>query len=204
MSSPSFVNDVSRICNKWHGDRLERRPVGALAYVLAVILAGVACSSDRKAEDPLPLHHTNCPTHNNCAPRKAAHSNKRRCHPPQPRNTPMPPLKAPTPPAKNPDAQPPQKTAPNPANQGPPTNLQVLPKKWSRKKVSSYMKKVVSRGLGVKCSYCHDTTDYAADNLSKKKIARQMMRMVSAINRSYFKGKSSVTCHSCHVGNKKP
>ena len=84
-----------------------------------------------------------------------------------------------------------------------PRDLRVLPKSWSRKRVETFMKTQVERGLGVKCSYCHQGTNYAA-NHPKKNLARQMMRMTNALNRQFFKGRRTVTCFTCHKGQKKP
>ena len=89
-------------------------------------------------------------------------------------------------------------------NTGPPKNIKVLPKKWSRERITSYMKRTISRGLGVKCAFCHNESDYAADGSSKKRIARDMLRMSRAVNKGFFKGKRKVTCYSCHRGRKKP
>ena len=90
------------------------------------------------------------------------------------------------------------------ANAGPPTNLKVLPKSWSRKQVTAYMKGGIKRGLGQKCSYCHDVKDYAADGNKHKAIAREMIQMTFEMNKRYFGGKQRVTCYTCHLGKKEP
>jgi hypothetical protein len=102
-------------------------------------------------------------------------------------------------PATGPDAG---KVAGDP-NQGPPRDLKVLPKSWSREKVEKWMEDNIERGLGVKCEFCHDEKDYAADH-EHKDIARAMMRMTSELDRTYFKGKGRVTCFTCHLGKEEP
>ena len=60
-------------------------------------------------------------------------------------------------------------------------NVQVLPFE-SKKEMMKYMKKTVSKSLGVKCKYCHNLKDYADDRNPHKLVAREMMRMVEAMN----------------------
>ncbi len=83
-------------------------------------------------------------------------------------------------------------------NKGPPRNLEVLPKDWTRKQVTTYMK-TINRGLGVKCKHCHNTADYAEDHKNKK-VGRDMIAMQERINREYFAGEGKVTCFTCHNG----
>ena len=45
-----------------------------------------------------------------------------------------------------------------------------------------YMKKTVSKSLGVKCTFCHNIKDYADDSNPHKLVAREMMRMVISMN----------------------
>jgi hypothetical protein len=89
-------------------------------------------------------------------------------------------------------------------NQGPPQNLTVLKKSLSRKQVTELMKKEFGKGLGVKCAFCHDVSDYAADDSDKKEIARKMFRMQEALNKQHFGGKPKVTCFTCHQGKEQP
>src|SRR3954464_15311384 len=51
---------------------------------------------------------------------------------------------------------------------GPPQNLQVLPKDWTRQQVQKLMR-TFTAGLGVKCSHCHVGTpaDRAKDDNPK-------------------------------------
>ena len=81
-------------------------------------------------------------------------------------------------------------------------NLKVLPKKMSKKEVKTVMKDI-SKSLGVQCDFCHDTDDFSKDT-KHKEVARNMMRMTTELNKKYFKGKSRVTCMTCHQGNKEP
>ena len=61
------------------------------------------------------------------------------------------------------------------------SNVQVLPYE-SKKEMMNYMKKTVSKSLGVKCTFCHNIKDYADDGNSHKLVAREMMRMVISMN----------------------
>ena len=61
------------------------------------------------------------------------------------------------------------------------TNVQVLPFE-TKKEVMKYMKKTVSKSLGVKCKFCHNIKDYSDDSNPHKLVAREMMRMVESMN----------------------
>jgi hypothetical protein len=86
----------------------------------------------------------------------------------------------------------------------PATNLQVLPAGTSRAEVEAFMRREVAPGLGVECSFCHVEGDYASDANGHKVIARDMLRMQVELNRSYFDGKGTVSCYTCHHGEKEP
>jgi photosynthetic reaction center cytochrome c subunit len=66
-----------------------------------------------------------------------------------------------------------------------------------------------SASLGANCTYCHvaessgNWEKYADDN-EHKQTARGMIRMMNAINRTYFGGRRVLTCYSCHRGNERP
>ena len=66
-----------------------------------------------------------------------------------------------------------------------------------------------SASLGLNCTDCHvdesggDWAKYAEDN-PKKRTARRMMQMVTALNRTNFGGRQVVTCNTCHRGNSRP
>jgi hypothetical protein len=85
-----------------------------------------------------------------------------------------------------------------------PTNLKVLPTSLSLAQVNDFMKKQVARGLGVKCTHCHDKGDYAADTNEHKRAARSMIQMTSDLNKKYFDGKRILSCATCHKGREKP
>src|SRR5439155_1616318 len=62
---------------------------------------------------------------------------------------------------------------------------------------------------GMNCVDCHtsDSTD-SWENFAKetplKQTARRMLLMVDAINKQNFKGVRSVTCYTCHHGDRRP
>jgi photosynthetic reaction center cytochrome c subunit len=62
--------------------------------------------------------------------------------------------------------------------------------------------------LTVDCSYCHNSQEtwasYAEDNNDHKAMARKMILMMQAINRTNFGGKKEVTCYTCHRGSTTP
>src|SRR3984957_3790720 len=68
---------------------------------------------------------------------------------------------------------------------------------------------VFSAALGLSCEDCHDANDsnwanYALDTGVKKRTARRMVLMMSAINRDSFGGRQVVTCYTCHRGSTIP
>ena len=103
--------------------------------------------------------------------------------------------------------------------QPPPTNLQVLPKDWTRQQVVQVMQSF-TMGLGVQCNHCHAEQagaqpgangqlplDAASDAKEAKKTARVMMKMVTDINAKLGSelGKPAadvvqVQCITCHRG----
>jgi hypothetical protein len=66
--------------------------------------------------------------------------------------------------------------------------------------VMNYM----SASLGVRCTYCHvnkdGNWDFASDEKGEKKSAREMITMVTGINKTTFKGNPEVSCYTCHRG----
>ena len=111
---------------------------------------------------------------------------------------------------------------------GPPQNLKVLPKDWTRQQVQSLMRTFTS-ALGVQCTHCHAGTppqlNYAADEKPTKDVARKMIHMVMHINEEHLKGigraepaappaqgappplgngPQKVSCFTCHRGQLKP
>jgi hypothetical protein len=62
----------------------------------------------------------------------------------------------------------------------------------------------ITTSLGVECSYCHVPDHFDKDDKKPKQIARDMMRMMFAIDKDSFQGNREVTCYSCHRGSTKP
>jgi len=61
----------------------------------------------------------------------------------------------------------------------------------------------ISNSLGVTCLHCH-TDAYESDEKPMKEKARQMIRMMRAINDTQFGGGRVVTCQTCHNGRAVP
>lgn len=84
-------------------------------------------------------------------------------------------------------------------------NVNVLP--YTKKsEIMKYMKKTVTKELGVKCNFCHNIRDYSSDENEHKIVAREMMKMVMNINQNTMKplGMHEVSCWVCHRGNEHP
>jgi len=82
-------------------------------------------------------------------------------------------------------------------------NLQVLDKNISKKDLKKMMKQF-SKSLGVKCDHCHEQPAFEKDT-EHKEFARQMIKMVQANNKKFFKGKKKkITCNTCHMGKPEP
>jgi hypothetical protein len=67
---------------------------------------------------------------------------------------------------------------------------------------------IMSAALGSDCVGCHpsagtDHVDWALDT-PRKRTARRMVLMVTAINRDNFNGRQVVTCWTCHRGRDRP
>ena len=61
----------------------------------------------------------------------------------------------------------------------------------------------MASSLGVECTYCHVEGHFDKDDKKEKQTAREMMKMMFAINGN-FEGRREVTCYSCHRGVAKP
>lgn len=100
------------------------------------------------------------------------------------------------------------------AQQRPLQNLQVLPSDLPRDSVTAIMGGF-TRALGVNCVHCHVARngtrpapdEWALDDKETKRVAREMMRMVSAINETHLAAtqrtianRHRVTCATCHHG----
>jgi hypothetical protein len=68
----------------------------------------------------------------------------------------------------------------------------------------------MSVSLGVACYHCHVRDEakqawvFDKDDKPAKAMARTMILMTRAINKSHFKGETTVTCATCHNGRVKP
>lgn len=58
----------------------------------------------------------------------------------------------------------------------------------------------ITAALGVECNFCHDTKDFSSDDKPQKTTARNMMKMMFAIDKDNFNGRREVTCYTCHHG----
>ena len=68
-----------------------------------------------------------------------------------------------------------------------------------------------SRSLGVSCDYCHSSSDWASDDNSHKRIARQMAMLTEELNDKLLPAipelagqDPRVNCTTCHRGDTKP
>jgi hypothetical protein len=64
----------------------------------------------------------------------------------------------------------------------------------------------ISGSLSVSCNYCHVSQQgpFESDAKRTKLIARDMIKMMRAINQSNFDGRPVVTCNTCHRGSTRP
>lgn len=58
----------------------------------------------------------------------------------------------------------------------------------------------ITVALGVGCDHCHDVKNFASDDKPEKAQARNMMKMMFAINAENFGGHREITCYTCHHG----
>jgi hypothetical protein len=94
----------------------------------------------------------------------------------------------------------------DPAGQAPAQaykNIQVLNELPARQLLPTMF--FMRASLGVSCTHCHvDFEHFESDANRAKQTAREMMRMVAALNRDHFEGERRVTCNTCHRGRSKP
>ncbi len=98
------------------------------------------------------------------------------------------------------------------------TNLKVFPEDVEQQVLVNAMRGF-SRGLGVRCEYCHvgepgqplSTFDFASDDKQTKVKAREMLRMVEAVNSNHLAQLDDrsnppieVRCATCHHGQSRP
>lgn len=87
------------------------------------------------------------------------------------------------------------------------TNVQVL----KGIPVTEFMNTMgfFAASLGLNCVFCHVSESLQdwkkfAEDVPRKKIARNMITMVNTINKTNFGGRAVITCYSCHHGNERP
>jgi photosynthetic reaction center cytochrome c subunit len=66
-----------------------------------------------------------------------------------------------------------------------------------------------SAALGLNCTGCHvaeslQDLDKFAEDTPRKRMARQMIRMVDAMNKANFGRRRALTCYTCHRGTQVP
>jgi photosynthetic reaction center cytochrome c subunit len=61
----------------------------------------------------------------------------------------------------------------------------------------------ITVALGAECNFCHDPKSFESDDKQEKGTARNMMKMMFAINKDNFNGRREVTCYTCHRGASK-
>ncbi len=81
-------------------------------------------------------------------------------------------------------------------------NLEVLKDIPSDQLIPSM--RYMTAALGVGCDYCHEAEYFDSDDKPTKQRARNMMKMMLAINKDNFNGRREVTCYTCHRGSSKP
>ena len=62
----------------------------------------------------------------------------------------------------------------------------------------------IAASLGVNCEFCHVQGKFEADDKGAKKTAREMIAMQNMINKNAFRGRTQVTCNTCHRGSAHP
>lgn len=58
----------------------------------------------------------------------------------------------------------------------------------------------ITTALGVGCGYCHVIGKFDLDDKREKHVARSMIAMTMALNKTVFDGKREITCYTCHHG----
>jgi photosynthetic reaction center cytochrome c subunit len=81
-------------------------------------------------------------------------------------------------------------------------NIQVL--KDIREDQLRPSMRYIAAALGVNCEFCHVPNHFEADDKPEKARARDMMKMMFAINTDNFHGHREITCYTCHRGNSHP
>ena len=81
-------------------------------------------------------------------------------------------------------------------------NLQVLKPMPADQLMPSMQ--FMSSSLGVHCDHCHVEGAFDKDDKKPKQQAREMMKMVTALNHNNFAGSPGITCYTCHRGLLRP
>lgn len=65
---------------------------------------------------------------------------------------------------------------------------------------------MISASLGVNCKFCHTSNDadFEKEGNEHKDTARQMMKMMFELNKTYFNNRPEINCNSCHKGISHP
>jgi len=58
----------------------------------------------------------------------------------------------------------------------------------------------ITTALGVGCGYCHVIGKFDLEDKREKHVARSMIAMTMALNKTVFDGKREITCYTCHHG----
>lgn len=64
----------------------------------------------------------------------------------------------------------------------------------------------MTASLGVDCKFCHvsNDVDFEKEDSEHKATAREMLKMVFELNKTYFNGRPEINCNSCHKGTSHP
>jgi|SRR5580704_2317668 photosynthetic reaction center cytochrome c subunit len=96
-----------------------------------------------------------------------------------------------------------QAAAPKPKTAGEAfKNIQVL--KDIRQDELFPSMRYITAALGVRCDFCHVPEHFEKDDKPQKARAREMMKMMFAINNDNFHGHREITCYTCHRGSEHP
>ena len=81
-------------------------------------------------------------------------------------------------------------------------NIQVL-KDIRQDELIPSMRYIAS-ALGVRCDFCHVQGHFESDDKPEKTRAREMIKMMFALNADNFHGHRVISCYTCHRGSEHP
>lgn len=81
-------------------------------------------------------------------------------------------------------------------------NIQVLKDIRADQLIPSM--RYITAALGVRCEFCHVEDHFDSDDKPEKGRARDMIKMMMAINADNFRNRREVTCYTCHAGHSHP